>query len=507
MGSATSKEVVFSDDYDHRSRRSQSRSVKKATMRKKPNSLGHTSSANRKSAVPKRKVVRCKPSHHPNPLADPGTDYPQSSTDSGHGTGSPTFFSDTDCCSSTASSDFCAICRDLDLADDAEHVIIPQPASSSKSVQFRPVRMQEHHLHTSSSSDLYSSDQGLVEELPVQVSRYKEWIFPHLHKMKEIAAEISQELEDFSSKVEAAFRAQQDFISFVSKRGKIEAKDISVYLKPTSDKIAEIDEIRNNSRHSSYFHHFSAISESLPALGWVTLSAEVAEYVKEMKNCGKFYSNKVLMEWKGKDPASRHSQWLSQWMQVLDCLEKYVVQFFPGGVASRRNKVVSWPSRGQENITVAGGDHEVDGLHDRHDVVLDSVHLGVGHSVLIRNCSNCSITIPAICSNITMDCCVSTTIHLHSLQDTLKMTNCSSVKIVIAGKVSSIVLDKTDGAIIYLSSESSEVEIVTSSSSQVKVMVPDDGEEKKFVEIPVPQQLKTTIEGRRRVKTVVVENN
>ena len=87
------------------------------------------------------------------------------------------------------------------------------------------------------------------------------------------------------------------------------------------------------------------------------------------------------------------------------------------------------------------------------------------------------------------------------------MTNCSSVKIVIAGKVSSIVLDKTDGAIIYLSSESSEVEIVTSSSSQVKVMVPDDGEEKKFVEIPVPQQLKTTIEGRRRVKTVVVENN
>ena len=103
--------------------------------------------------------------------------------------------------------------------------------------------------------------------------------------------------------------------------------------------------------------------------------------------------------------------------------------------------------------------------------------------------------------------CDSTTIHLDSLMDTFKITSCSSTKIVMDGKVPSIVMEKTDGAVIYLSSESLEVEIITSCSSMVKVMVPEKEEKHKFVEIPIPQKLKTTIQGRERVKTVVMDNS
>ena len=66
-----------------------------------------------------------------------------------------------------------------------------------------------------------------------------------------------------------------------------------------------------------------------------------------------------------------------------------------------------------------------------------------------------------------------------------------------------IILDKTTGATIYLSMESLEVEIVTSSSSNVKLMVPEEENEARYVEIGVPGVLRINIRGRRGVNTVV----
>lgn len=40
-------------------------------------------------------------------------------------------------------------------------------------------------------------------------------------------------------------------------------------LKPTSDQITAIQDFREKNRASQYFNHLSAISESIPALGWV----------------------------------------------------------------------------------------------------------------------------------------------------------------------------------------------------------------------------------------------
>jgi hypothetical protein len=42
-------------------------------------------------------------------------------------------------------------------------------------------------------------------------------------------------------------------------------------LKPTSDKINEIQTHREAQRRSQFFNHLSAISESIPALGWVSI--------------------------------------------------------------------------------------------------------------------------------------------------------------------------------------------------------------------------------------------
>lgn len=55
-------------------------------------------------------------------------------------------------------------------------------------------------------------------------------------------------------------------------------------LKPISDHIQEIQNFRERNRGSSLFNHLSAISESIPALGWVAVVRKNSTYThKDIK--------------------------------------------------------------------------------------------------------------------------------------------------------------------------------------------------------------------------------
>jgi len=71
-------------------------------------------------------------------------------------------------------------------------------------------------------------------------------------------------------------------------------------LAPMSTQIQQIQDFREKNRGSPFFNHLSAISESIPALGWVAVSPTPAPYVKEMNDAGQFYTNRVLKDWKEK---------------------------------------------------------------------------------------------------------------------------------------------------------------------------------------------------------------
>lgn len=93
----------------------------------------------------------------------------------------------------------------------------------------------------------------------------------------------------------------------------------------------------------------------------------------------------------------------------------------------------------------------------------------------------------------------------------------------VFGKVPTISVDKTDGCQIYLSPDSLSVEIVSSKSSEMNVLIPKGngdyvsyefiplrtGVDLDFVfqtETPVPEQFKTTITPNKTLHTVIVEN-
>lgn len=66
-------------------------------------------------------------------------------------------------------------------------------------------------------------------------------------------------------------RAQLTYLNYASQSAQPSMDQQMQLLKPTSDKIQAIQNLREKSRASAFFNHLSAISESIPALGWVTV--------------------------------------------------------------------------------------------------------------------------------------------------------------------------------------------------------------------------------------------
>jgi adenylyl cyclase-associated protein len=87
----------------------------------------------------------------------------------------------------------------------------------------------------------------------------------------------------------------------------------------------------NKNRKSTLFNHLSSISEGIPALGWILISPTPAPHIKEMSDAAQFYTNRVLKDFKEKDPI--HVEWAKQWLKILNELHAYVKQYHTTGLA------------------------------------------------------------------------------------------------------------------------------------------------------------------------------
>ena len=85
---------------------------------------------------------------------------------------------------------------------------------------------------------------------------------------------------------------------------------------------------------------------------------------------------------------------------------------------------------------------------------------------------------------------------------TLDVVNSKSITLQITGKAPTVAIDKTDGLQLYLSKDCKDIEVFTAKSSALNILNPV-GED--YTELPVPEQLKTTVENGKLV-TVAVEH-
>ncbi|CAL7943475.1 unnamed protein product [Xylocopa violacea] len=191
-----------------------------------------------------------------------------------------------------------------------------QPAKNSGSVQ------SVSSAHSTETRDKIIS---------MSVAGYEDLLAGPVKEYLQLSQKIGGDVATHSKLVEKGFQIQLDFIRTVASRPAPtnQSEQISL-LGPTSTQIQQIQEFREKNRGSQFFNHLSAISESIPALGWVAVSPTPAPYVKEMNDAGQFYTNRVLKEWKEKDKI--HAEWCKAWVQTLSDLQQYVRQHHTTGL-------------------------------------------------------------------------------------------------------------------------------------------------------------------------------
>ncbi|XP_063239372.1 adenylyl cyclase-associated protein 1 isoform X2 [Bacillus rossius redtenbacheri] len=137
----------------------------------------------------------------------------------------------------------------------------------------------------------------------------------------------------------------------------------------------------------------------------------------------------------------------------------------------------------------------------KHDLLVDGVEMN--NVVYMYKCEDSTLTVRGKLNSVVLDSCRKASVVVDSVVASIEFVNCQSVQMQVLGKVPTITIDKTDGCQMYLSQESLGVEIVSSKSSEMNVMVPKSSGD--YVEQPVPEQYKTTISGTGLI-TVAVES-
>ncbi|CAL1683855.1 unnamed protein product [Lasius platythorax] len=165
----------------------------------------------------------------------------------------------------------------------------------------------------------------------MSVAGYEDLLNGPVKKYLELSQKIGGDVAAHSKLVEKALQIQLQFVQKAANRSAPanQSEQVSL-LAPMSAQIQQIQEFRERNRGSPFFNHLSAISESIPALGWVAVSPTPAPYIKEMNDAGQFYTNRVLKDWKEKDKI--HIDWCKAWVQTLTDLQQYVRQHHTTGL-------------------------------------------------------------------------------------------------------------------------------------------------------------------------------
>ncbi|XP_020714968.1 adenylyl cyclase-associated protein 1 isoform X2 [Ceratitis capitata] len=391
--------------------------------------------------------------------------------------------------------------------------------------------------------------------------------------------------------VKLAFNAQLQYVTLATQCSQPTQEKQMELLKPTSTQISTIQDYREKNRGSIFFNHLSAISESIPALGWVCVSPTPGPHVKEMNDAGQFYTNRVLKEWKDKDAI--HVEWARAWIQTLTQLQAYIKQYHTTGLvwsgkgaapagssapppppigacpppppppafdigslslddggADERSALFAEINQGEaitknlkkvtadmqthKNPTLrtgpapfkptqfgssAGGSRPAptaakepvftrDGKkwlieYQRNNRNLLVENAEMNNVVYMFKCEGSTLTVKGKVNNIVFDSCKKCSLLFDSVVASVEFVNCQSVQMQVLGFVPTISIDKTDGCQMYLCKESLGVEIVSSKSSEMNVMLPQANGD--YTELALPEQFKTTISGQS-LKTICVES-
>lgn len=125
------------------------------------------------------------------------------------------------------------------------------------------------------------------------------------------------------------------------------------------------------------------------------------------------------------------------------------------------------------------------------------------HTVYIYKCTNSVVVVKGKINTITVDACSKLGLVFDNAIASVEVVNSKSVEVQVTGKVPSFAVDKTSAFNLYLSKDCLDAEIITSKSDAMNVVLPPQKEGDDLIELPIPEQFKTTVKAGKLVTEAV----
>lgn len=167
-----------------------------------------------------------------------------------------------------------------------------------------------------------------------------------------LSKQIGGDVEKHAEMMKQGFASQRKLLITASSSQKPSDAVLTTLLQPVSKAIQQVQAFREQNRTSPLFNHLSAVSESVPALGWVAMAPKPCPYVKEMQDAAMFYTNRVLKEYKEKDKT--HVDWVKAYLSIWTELQTYIKQHHTTGLTWSKSGPVASASAAPPSAPAGG---------------------------------------------------------------------------------------------------------------------------------------------------------
>ncbi|KVI10718.1 Adenylate cyclase-associated CAP [Cynara cardunculus var. scolymus] len=177
-------------------------------------------------------------------------------------------------------------------------------------------------------------DAASVSSEPSIVA-FEDLVAEYVGKVTDAAGKIGGQVQDITNVVSEAFSAEKELLMRIKQTQKPDARGMAEFLRPLNEKLTEANSM-SEGRRSDFFNHLRAASESLTALAWIAYTGKNCGmsmpigHVEECWQSAEFYSNKVLIEYRNKDPD--HVEWVKALKELyVPGLRDFVKTHYPLG--------------------------------------------------------------------------------------------------------------------------------------------------------------------------------
>lgn len=180
-----------------------------------------------------------------------------------------------------------------------------------------------------------SGDPSTPSAADPAISAFSELEERALGRVSAAAEKIGGKVLEATKILEEAFAALKNLLIQAKKRAKPSITELAEFLNPLNEVISKANALTEG-RRPDFFNHLKTAADSLTALAWIAYSGKdcgmslPTAHVEESWQMAEFYNNKILVEYKNKDP--NHVEWAKALKELyLPGLRDYVKAYYPLG--------------------------------------------------------------------------------------------------------------------------------------------------------------------------------